>query len=283
MNNDYSQNAITTVSETRQCLKLSGGLFSRATAGIIIEKELAISVNGEHLATASIIPGMEREFVTGYLYGQGFIDGLDDLRSVEIDDSGAAVTLKDSSRMTTASGTTTYRIVSGGGRAAFSDSAAFPFIGPGMAIRKDDVFAAMNTVFERGEIYRETEGVHIGGLFSASGAPLRIVEDIGRHNTLDKLIGHALLNGIDFGQAFIASTGRMSSEMVLKICRAGIPVAATKTAVTDRGIEIGREHGLTVIGFVRDAGTRINTDMDVRVIQNAGMKVYTHPERVLCE
>ena len=62
----------------------------------------------------------------------------------------------------------------------------------------------------------------------------------------------------------------MASEMVTKICRAGIPVVATKTAVTDKGLEIGKKCGLTIIGFVRDAGTKINTDMEVRVIKEAG-------------
>ena len=75
----------------------------------------------------------------------------------------------------------------------------------------------------------------------------------------------------------------MASEMVAKICRAGIPLAATKTAVTDKGLEIGQKHGLTLIGFVRDAGTRIHTDMAVRVINRAGMKIYSGAERVPCE
>jgi FdhD protein len=75
----------------------------------------------------------------------------------------------------------------------------------------------------------------------------------------------------------------MASEMVNKISRAGIPVVATKTAVTDKGLDIGKKRGLTVIGFLRDAGTRINTDMEVRVIDEAGMKIYTEAGRVPCE
>ncbi|MBA7666393.1 Sulfur carrier protein FdhD [subsurface metagenome] len=71
--------------------------------------------------------------------------------------------------------------------------------------------------------------------------------------------------------------------MVTKICRAGIPVAATKTAVTDKGLEIGSKCGLTVIGFVRDVGTKIQTDMEERIINEAGMKIYSGAERVLCE
>jgi FdhD protein len=82
---------------------------------------------------------------------------------------------------------------------------------------------------------------------------------------------------------FLVSTGRMASEMVTKICRSGIPIIATKTAVTDKGLETARQCGLTLIGFVRDSGTRINTDMDVRVIKEAGMKIYSGAARVRCE
>jgi FdhD protein len=79
----------------------------------------------------------------------------------------------------------------------------------------------------------------------------------------------------------MVSTGRMASEMVTKIGRAGIPLVATKTAVTDKGIEIGEKCGITVIGFVRDAGSRMFTDMEVRVFRKAEMKIYTGAHRVL--
>jgi FdhD protein len=89
------------------------------------------------------------------------------------------------------------------------------------------------------------------------------------------------MDKIDPGAVMLASTGRMASEMAAKLCRAGIPVAVTKTAVTGAGLDIARDCGLTIIGFVRDAGNRINTDMEVRVIAEPGMKIYTHPERIL--
>jgi len=141
----------------------------------------------------------------------------------------------------------------------------------------------MNTLFQSAGLYGETEGVHAAGLFRVAAEPLCLTEDIGRHNTLDKVIGFGLLHKIDFAGTFLVSTGRMASEMVTKICRCGIPVAATKTAVTDKGLEIGKACGLTLIGFVRDAGTRINTDMDVRVVREAGMKIYSGARRILCD
>ncbi len=270
-------------SKLMECRKLAGGKFSGAEVSVVIEKELPVLVNGEHLITASIAPGMEREFVTGYLFGQGFINALEELASMEIEDKAAKVTLKDTARLSPGNMKTNYRIVSGGGRTAYSDETVLTEIKTRLKIGKKEIFRAMNTLFEKADMYRETEGVHAAGLFTAEAKPACIVEDIGRHNTLDKLIGYGLINNIDFGNTFLVSTGRMASEMATKICRAGIPVVATKTAVTDKGLEIGRTCGLTIIGFVRDTGTRIHTDMEVRVTAEAGMKIYTGAERILCE
>jgi FdhD protein len=271
---------VSKTSESVEGWKLAGGRFGRSGVGVVIEKELPISVNGRPLVTASITPGLEKEFVAGYLFGQGFIEGLEDIRSLEIDGTSAVIDLADSARLPAAG--TSYRIVSGGGRSAFATSARLRRTDSTLTVRAEDAFRAMNTLFEMASVYRETEGTHAAGLFTPAADPLCIVEDIGRHNTLDKVIGYALLNKIDGAGILLVCTGRMSSEMVAKVCRAGIPIAATKTAVTDRGLDLGRECGLTIIGFVRDAGTRIQTDMETRTITEPVMKVYTGAQRIIC-
>jgi FdhD protein len=263
-----------------KCRKLSAGLFYPSVTSVIMEKELPVHINGEHLFSASIVPDMEKEFVAGYLFGQGFIQSVAEIKSVDIKSDGAHVILENTGKLSSAATPPSFRIVSGGGKTAYLDTLAFPVIKSNVKYKKTDIFKAMNTLFEKAELYRETEGAHAAGIFSADARPLCIVEDIGRHNTIDKAIGYVLLNGIDCHNVFLVSTGRMASEMVAKICRAGIPLVATKTAVTDKGLETGVKGGLTIIGFVRDAGTKINTDMDVRVIDKPQMKIYCGPERV---
>ncbi len=281
--NDTGYRKWTPTSKTIECRKLANGRFTRAETSIIIEKELPIYINGQHLVTASITPVMEKEFVIGYLFGQGFINNLKEVISAEIENNTAQVRLKDTGKLATSTQKASYRIVSGGGRVAYAVETDLPEIRNHRKIRQQIIFKAMNTLFETARMYRETEGVHAAGLFTTEASLICIVEDIGRHNTLDKVIGYALLNKVDCGSTFLVSTGRMASEMVAKICRAGIPLVASKTAVTDKGLEIGRTHGLTIVGFVRDAGTRIHTDMEVRVIERAGMKIYTGAGRVPCE
>jgi FdhD protein len=264
-------------SVTLKCWKLSRGRFITAETSVIIEKELPVHVNGTHLFTASVTPGMEKEFAAGYLFGQGLIDSADDIKSIDTNTSGVKVLLKKAVPRIKAN----YRIVSGGGRTAYFGTAHLPVIKSDIRLLRAHIFKAMSTLFEKAVLYRETEGVHAAAFFTPEAKSLCIVEDIGRHNTLDKAIGWGLLNGVDFSDVFLVSTGRMTTEMVTKICRAGIPLVATKTAVTDKGLQIGQKCGLTLIGFVRDAGTKMNTDMEVREFTKAEMKIYSGAERVI--
>ena len=282
MRNDYlSRTKSGETVDLVECKRLINKRFANSKAKVVIEKELSILINEEHLVTASMTPVMEREFVIGYLFGQGFIANIEEIESIKIEGNTAKVKVKDIQKISQRTKKTTYRIVSGGGKSAFFDEVGLPKIYSEMKIDKNDVFKAMNTVFEKAEIYKETGGVHVTGLFTPEAIPICIVEDIGRHNTLDKVIGYALIHKIDCRNTFLASTGRMASEMVEKICRANIPVVATKTAVTKLGLEIGEKCGLTIIGFVRDIGTKMSTDMEVRIVREREMKIYTNAERIL--
>lgn len=273
-------NSSSGTAKTKEVRKLSDGKFTTDSASVVIEQELPVYVNGKHLVTASITPVMEKEFVVGYLFGQGFLDSYSDIESIKIENNTAKVNLAGSVKALKRTENASLRIVSGGGKAVYFDKTVLPEITSRISVSKETVFKAINTLFEKAEIYKETEGVHTTGLFKPDGSPVFIAEDIGRHNTLDKAIGHALMNKIDCSGVFLATTGRMASEMVVKICRAQIPVVATKTAVTSAAIKSANKCGLTIIGFVRDVGNQINTDMETRVIEKAGMKIYTHSDRI---
>jgi FdhD protein len=95
------------------------------------------------------------------------------------------------------------------------------------------------------------------GLFDKK-EPICIIEDIGRHNALDKAIGYALIQkqDFDFLRTFVACTGRVSSDMALKCSVAGIPIVASRGATTSLAISIAERTGLSIVGFVR--GKRLN-------------------------
>jgi len=277
MGKDRSNEGLSIIS----CRSLINGCFNNAEAKVAIEKELAIFINGKHLTTASLTPTMEKEYVIGYLIGQGFISHHEEIEAIKIEGNMVEVKIADYQKTIQGTRETKYRIVSGGGKAAFFDEIALPKIESNLKISKENIFKAMSLLFTGAELYKETTSVHATGLFTPEAVPICLVEDIGRHNTLDKVIGYAITRNVDLGDTFLASTGRMASEMVSKICRAKIPIVATKTATTKLGIEIGKENGLTIVGFVRDEGTKISTDMEVRIFKERGMKIYTNPERIV--
>ena len=118
----------------------------------------------------------------------------------------------------------------------------------------------------------------MGPVFSRSGATHQAAftdgervrlffEDIGRHSAVDKIVGSALLAGMDLSQGALISTGRLSSEMVVKAARQGVGVLASPSAVTTNSVQLARKYGVTLVGFAR--GGRAN--------------VYTLPERVIDE
>jgi len=119
-------------------------------------------------------------------------------------------------------------------------------------------------IAEQAANWEKSGGVHISLLFDLEGELIKAAEDIGRHNSVDKVVGYALLHNISLHETILACSGRQPEGMVLKAARAGIPIVLTKAAVTDRGIEQAERLGVTLIGFAR-------TDR---------FTIYAHPERV---
>src|SRR4030042_1251709 len=142
--------------KTMACMKLADGRFTRGETSVIVEKELPVYVNGRHLITASITPVMEREFVTGYLFGQGFIDSIEEVVSVDITDDSAQVQLKDPEKIIRKTGGASYRIVSGGGRLAYSGEADLPVMRNHRKFEFQTIYKTMNILFETARLYRET-------------------------------------------------------------------------------------------------------------------------------
>jgi FdhD protein len=99
--------------------------------------------------------------------------------------------------------------------------------------------------------WRQTGGLHVALLYDEHGQLLKVAEDVGRHNALDKVVGAAFLRGLDRTRCCVVISGRMPQGMIIKVVRAGIPIAITKAASTDLGIDIARRFNLTLICFAR--------------------------------
>ena len=114
------------------------------------------------------------------------------------------------------------------------------------------------------ELYRISGGIHTSALCENEDI-LVMAEDIGRHNTLDKIVGECLFRKLSAKNKIMVTSGRLSSEMVRKAARMEIPVVASLTSPTERAIVVGKEAGITLTGYAR--GKRLS--------------VYSHPERLI--
>jgi FdhD protein len=112
------------------------------------------------------------------------------------------------------------------------------------------VFSLMDDFDQRSRTYKSTGGVHSAALGDAKGM-LVFSEDIGRHNALDKMYGQCLLQDIGTDNCFVLTSGRVSSEILLKVATRGTPVLIAKNAPTDVGIKLAKDFGITLLGFVR--------------------------------
>lgn len=126
------------------------------------------------------------------------------------------------------------------------------------------IFTAAKTLNSRASIFRVSGGTHAAAILDKNGMLIAFAEDISRHNAVDKVIGEAALKKADLGETLLASTGRLTSEIVIKTLQVGIPVLASLSAPTDKGVKLAETLGLTLIGFIR--GKHFN--------------IYSSPERI---
>jgi FdhD protein len=237
------------------CLRLDGDEFQISIDSIVEEMPLSIFINGRHFVTAMISPEMVKEFILGYLFSERIINSRSEVESLEIEDQVARVIIASPIKALVPR----KPIVSGcGGIAAFLDESKLPNITSDLRIDKNSILLAMKAILNS-ELHATTGGVHSVGLFEEDKA-ICICEDIGRHNALDKAIGFGLERDVDFGKFFVLSTGRISSEMALKCCVAGIPLIASRGATTSLAVEIAERTGLAIVGFVRGGRMNIYTN-----------------------
>ncbi len=243
-----------------KCLRLDGASAEEAICQVVEEVPLSIFINGRHFVTAMTSPQMRKEFVTGHLFSERIICGPLEIESLEIEGNVARVIVEHPMRAIIPR----RPIVSGcGGIASFLDESKLPEIKSDLRIGKQQAQDAMESI-SQSEIHIATGGVHSVGLFGEK-EPICIIEDIGRHNALDKAIGYALIQkqDFDFCRTFVACTGRVSSDMALKCSVAGIPIIVSRGATTSLAVSIAERTGLCIVGFLR--GKRLS--------------VYTCPER----
>jgi FdhD protein len=224
---------------------------------VAVEEPLEIRLDGHPVAVVMRTPGHDDELAAGFLVTEGIVSTVAQLRKIEPrpEENRVLVFLADGVAVDL--GRLTRHLFTGSScglcgkatlEAIFTD---FPPIERGTEIPDDVLLAAPAKLRAAQATFETTGGLHAAGIFSADGELLVLREDIGRHNAVDKVIGHALLNGIDLQSTLLLVSGRLSFEIMQKALAARIPAVAAISAPSSLAVEFARKSGQTLIGFLR--------------------------------
>ena len=136
-------------------------------------------------------------------------------------------------------------------------------LGEGFQIDADLLPVLPDRLLEGQETFARTGGLHAAGLFDSDGRCLHVREDVGRHNAVDKVLGHALLErGIPASDRVLVVSGRASFELVQKAVMAGVPMLVAVGAPSSLAVDLARRSRQTLVGFARDGGFNIYSNPD---------------------
>jgi FdhD protein len=252
----------------RRYVRFRDAIGQAVDEAVIGEIRLTMLVDDRELVQLMCSPHQLNALVVGFLYLEGLIEGVDDidLMRVCLEDRVAEIRLGRTllelpKRKIITSGCT-------GGTsfgAYLEELDRFRLPDDDVCVEPARVYGLLRQLYERAELYRQSGGVHTTILADPDGDVLVVAEDIGRHNTLDKIQGECLLREIPTERRMLVSSGRISSEMLLKAAIMGVPVVGSRTSPTQLAVSIAERLNITVIGYIR----------------SASMNVYTHPWRVL--
>jgi FdhD protein len=239
----------------RTFLRVRGDRADEISGDVVREQPLTVYVNGERFLTLLCTPVKLEALVLGYLWMEKVITGPADVVRLEVSpvDGRADVTLTGPVTLPTE------RILTsgcGGGITFRIDHRLFPRLTSAVRVRPAALAAGMKELYTAAVHYQASRGIHGAGL--SDGERLLIVaEDVGRHNAVDKVKGEALLRGISTEDRILLSTGRISSEMLLKAARMGVPIVASRTSPTEMAVGLAEQLGITVCGYVRTDGLNL--------------------------
>ena len=260
-------------SQTRtQVTVFTGDAVSRRNDRVVTEEplEIRVSTAGESktIAVTMRTPGADFELAVGFLFAEGVIASRDDVAGISYcrdDDlpveqlyNIVIVEVADASRIDFSLLERHFHVSSACGVCGKSSIEAIELRGAGPvndgpALTRDVVVALPDRLRDAQRLLDSTGGLHAAALFTGSGELVAAREDVGRHNAVDKLVGWALLQGrLPLDEHILMVSGRSSFEIAQKAVTARIPVVCSVSAPSSLAVDVAREFGMTLVGFLRD-------------------------------
>lgn len=245
----------------KKIFKYQGAASEAVEDSCAVEKKCVISVQGKKLLSLYCTPMMVKELVAGLFMTEGIVTNIISLKEMNIVYGDEIAVDLHFDRDTKPKSLTPYRFLGG---FTVQKKRSFEKIHDDFSLTTEALKELFDNFQRRSELFKMTGGFHSAAI-SDGKTIFSFVEDIGRHNAVDKVIGDILLKNISFKGKIMLVSCRVSSEIISKCSRWGIPILASRSAPTDLAIEIAEMSGMTLVGFVR--GDRLN--------------VYANPQRII--
>ena len=223
-----------------------------STIAIPAERPLTVYVDKRELVTLMTLGGAPEALTLGYLRNQRLVKSLEDIASVQVDWTVDAVAVKTHTGIANVEERTSKRVVTTGcgqgsvfgGLMDEVDSIVLP---PEARLKQSTLYKIVDTIRTQQSIYKQAGSVHGCALFSAQGEMLYFIEDVGRHNAVDAIAGRMWLDDMTGEDKVFYTTGRLTSEMVIKGAQMGIPFLLSRSGTTQMGHMVAERLGMSLL------------------------------------
>jgi FdhD protein len=252
-------------------LDLSTGKAEKLLDYIAEEVPLQITLNSTFSFVIWCSPSQFKELAVGYLLAENIIRSVDEIESSSSNDikNACQIELKPNvdldKRMKNSRRSTRIIPLLKASTSAYQLDDKISVVTSPLTVKAQTILDAINYMNNLARGFKETGGLHDSGIFKADGTLVAFSEDVGRHNTVDKVIGAASLSKVNFSKCFMIITGRVPGDMIYKAAKVGLPIVASVAAVLNSGVSSAKKANIALVGFVR--GKRMN--------------IYTCPERII--
>ncbi|MFZ5648329.1 MAG: formate dehydrogenase accessory sulfurtransferase FdhD [Bacillota bacterium] len=251
-------------------IRIRGDSVKQDHDKVVSEVPVTVFLNNQEFVTMVCSPFAIDALVAGFLLVEGIVENREDLVNIKVL-PGEGLVWVETAQSRPAESLFLKRCLAsccGRGRSTFyfMNDAGLKPVDSGFTVTSVQIKVLNERRESLGSVFKSTGGTHGAGLCTAQEI-LYFHEDIGRHNAVDKALGSAFLEGISFNDKAVILSGRISSEMIVKVARAGIPLIISRSAPTGLALNMAESLNITTVGFVRQ--DRLN--------------IYTHPERIVID
>ena len=255
----------------RNVLRYSNGKLQQKEDNVAIEHPVTIIINDKEFMTIVCTPEYIEDMVIGFLASERVIGKYNEIKEIRVQKELGYVHIKTDKLYPFYQKLQSKRYITS---CCGMSRQGFVFANDALTVKRmtethvtltaNECFTLMAEMEKSAETFQQTGGVHNAALCDRNGIVLTRM-DIGRHNALDKIYGYCLKNNISVEDKVIVFSGRISSEILLKVAKIGCEVVLSKSAPTELALQLAEDLGITTVGFIRDGS----------------FNLYTHPERII--